>query len=713
MLLKRSVHIKILFVLVFVFTISRAYSQQYLHWFFGNYASLSFDSDSFPVPYRVQNFAMTTSEACSSIDDENGHLLFYTNGRTVFNRHNEVMLNGDNLGGHESAAQGALIIPMPGQDSLFYIFTTDAIENNLKNGYQYSIVNMNKDGGNGGVTIKNKGLQSACTERLTAARHANSVDVWIITNDPNSNIFRAWLLTCNGLSTNPVVSIAGDVLNQSERQSIGTLKVSPDGKKICQTYFGDDVIISGQHNFFQLFDFDNATGRLSNSRHIALPNADAFACEFSPDSKLLYLTDPFLKQISQVECTLPTVSAIAASTVSVPSGFGYYAIQLGPDNKIYLDKDNNYLSVIQYPNSKGNGCKLEENKISLGTSGRIGLPSILKDLTETGNDFIFSHVDSCTGTIQFHGKTTLQNVQWEWNFGDGTTSNSPNPVHTFLPVNKMYLVILKIKSPEICGSILKSKYVVPKGILAKADFNWEGKCDSGYVRFINTSHYLDSLQFLWSFGDGTFSTEINPIHSYPSSGIYQAKLLVKTSNTCIDDSITKTLYLNQLDIHASADQTVLEGNPVQLNAYGNGVQFSWTPLTWLSNPGISNPVATPEQTITYYVTATDNLGCTDVDSVHINVKTFEDIYVPSAFTPNGDHLNDEFKPLAGLQFTLISFDVYNRWGQMIFSTNKKGKGWDGKFRNELQAAGTYSWSLKAFNKQGKPINKTGTVLLIR
>jgi gliding motility-associated-like protein len=712
MLLKSFVRIRTFFVFVLLFVISEAKSQQYFHWFFGNYASLNFNADSFPIPYSLPPSAMLTPEACSAIDDESRHLLFYTNGRTIFNRFNETMFNGDSLSGHESAAQGALIIPMPGNDSLFYVFTTDAIENDFKNGYRYSVVNMHKDGGKGAVVIKNAVLQSSCSERLTAVRHADGVNVWIITNDKSSNIFRAWLLTCNGLASVPVVSAVGDVLNKSDRSNIGVLKVSPNGKKICQTSFADDVIAS-QHNFFQLFDFNNTTGQLTNPLHISLPNADAYACEFSPDSKLLYLTDPFLNQVSQVECTLPTSSAIAASTVSVRSSFGYYAMQLGPDNKIYLDRDKTSLSVIQHPNIKGVGCLLQENKIGLNGSGKIGLPSTLKDLTETGNDFDFSHIDSCAGSVQFRGHTILQNSEWKWDFGDGVTSNLQNPIHNFSPANKIYVVIAKIKSPEICGSILKFKYVVPRGILAKADFSFDGKCDSGYVKFINTSHYLDSLQFLWSFGDGTYSNETNPVHAFPNSGTYRVKLLIKTPKQCIDDSVTKILDLNQLDIHASVDQTILEGNSVQLNAYGNATRFEWTPVTWLNNPLLPNPIARPEQTTTYYVTGTDNLGCIDIDSVHITVKTFDDIYIPSAFTPNNDHLNDDFKPLLGLKFSLINFSVYNRWGQLVFGTHEKGEGWDGKYKGQQQNTGIYTWLLKAVDKQGKLINKTGTVLLIR
>ena len=703
-----------LVLLLILLSVTEAKSQRYTNWFFGTFGSVCFEPDSFPIPHKTLGSQMISSEASSAITDDKGQLLFYTNGETVYNRFHEVMLNGTGLNGNESAAQGALIVAMPGNDSLYYIFTSDAIENSFAKGYCYSIVNMNEDGGKGEVVSKNVNLQASCTERLTAARHANGIDVWIIGNDPNSNIFRAWLLTCNGIQP-AVTSAVGEVMNANVVMNMGYLKISPNGKKLCQTHFiENDVFGVSVHSFFQLFDFDNSTGELSNSQKISLPNSNAFGADFSSDSKLLYLTDPQSQEIDQVECTLPTVLGIEASVIALPCNYGYYTIQLGPDDKIYADKGITYLTVIQNPNIKGSNCLLREKAVNLIVNTRIGLPSVVKQLTESNNDFSFSYVDSCKGVIRFTGQTSLPNAQWVWYFGDGTSSNQQNTVHNFSPANKIYIVTLKIKSPSVCGTISKYKYISPKGIPAKADFSFEGKCDSGFVRFTNTSEYNDSVQFLWSFGDGTYSSEANPIHAYPSSGVYSIRLLLKTSSNCLNDSITKTLNLAQLDIHASPDQTIFEGQTTQLNVTGNGKSFSWYPPTWLSNPDIQNPKVTPEQYITYFVTATDDLGCSDIDSVHIVVKTYDDIYIPSAFTPNDDGLNDTFKPTVGLQFNLVNFSVYNRWGQLVFSTSQKGKGWDGKLNNHLQASDIYVWSIKAVTKQGKKqINKTGTVILIR
>src|SRR6185369_955314 len=160
-----------------------AYSQQNNNWYFGAQAGLNFNG---AVPSTLSNGAMNAPEGCSSISDKSGNLLFYTNGVTVYNRNHQTMLNGTALLGHVSAFQSCVIVPVPNTDSLFYIFTTDAWENNFANGYRYHIVNMNHDNGKGEVVFKNGSLSAPSCERLTAARHANGVDVWVIGNDKSS-----------------------------------------------------------------------------------------------------------------------------------------------------------------------------------------------------------------------------------------------------------------------------------------------------------------------------------------------------------------------------------------------------------------------------------------------------------------------------------------------------------------------------------------------
>src|SRR6187200_578664 len=216
---------------------------------------------------------MNADEGSSTICDSDGNLLFYTNGVTVYNRNHQIMFNGENLAGHVSTTQSGLIVPKPGSSNLYYIFTADAFENQFKNGYSYSVVDMTGDNGNGQVTTKNEIFSGSCTARMTAIRHADGISVWLITNDRSSNVFKSWLINCNGISDFPVMSTLGIVLNTYDLMNVGMLKASPDGKQLCQTHFplfDEDHTIP---NFFQLFDFDDATGVISNARVVNFGDA--------------------------------------------------------------------------------------------------------------------------------------------------------------------------------------------------------------------------------------------------------------------------------------------------------------------------------------------------------------------------------------------------------------------------------------------------------
>jgi gliding motility-associated-like protein len=685
-------------------------------WYFGGQAGISFNPQAGnSIPYAISNSAMTASEGTATICDANGQILFYSNGETVYNKNHQIMQNGSGLLGHNSTFQGVVIVPQPGNDSLYYIFTADAFERNYANGYRYAVINIRRNGGLGEVISKNNLLYAPSTERMTACRHANGVDIWVITNDLNSNVFRAYLINCSGLQTTPVISTVGDVLNVHTDMPFGSLKVSPDGKQLCQTHFPS---LDGNvgDNFFQLFDFDNSAGVLTRPQKITVPGAKYYAAEYSPDSKLLYISRAQDDFIDQYEPFLATPALIAASRVAIPAAQGFYGLQIAPDNKIYANRTSLFLSVISNPDVKGTGCSFEKDKIQLTGFSGLNFPNYINDIAF--NSVVnYTVLDSCAGRVQFSGQTNLSGpLNYNWDFGDGQTSTAQNPVHVFPNNNQFYIVRLRVTSVSGCGSLDRSMTIFPGGILASPAYSFVSRCDSGYVRFINESSvYPDdnNVQYLWDFGDGSFSTDKNPTHSFPASGIYQVKLKLKTTTACLDDSVTQQLDLQLLDITASPDQTIDAGQTVQLDVSGGGTQFQWTPPQWLSDPAIRNPVSTPQDDISYIVRATNATGCFDSDTVFIKVRPVDSIYVPNAFTPNNDGLNDLFKPIIGIRFTLDDFRIFNRWGQRVFSTRQKDYGWNGKTGGTEQPAGMYVWYLMARDKNGKQVKLKGTVVLIR
>lgn len=700
----------------------QSFAQHYDNWYFGRKAALNFKvNGTTPVPKALTNSALISDEATGSISDDSGNLLFYTNGTTVYNKLHQVMLNGDNLPGHISSSQ-LCIVPWPGNDKLFFIFTTGSIESNFASGYQYSIVDMAGDNGNGQIISTNNMLWPSCTERLTAVRHANGTDLWIITNDNNSNIFRSWLITCTGLQSTAVVSAEGAVLDQFVTMNVGVMKVSPDGKLLCQTHFPFFDEILQLPNFTQIFDFDNATGVISNTRSIAFAGTQYTHGEFSPDSKLLYLTRPNQKKFDQFEITLPTIQAITASRVIFDTKGPFYSIQLAPDDKIYMAQPSQFLGAINNPNAKGTGCNFLDNKIDLSPgSSFLGLPSFINDVSASNpnNGISYTILDSCIGKVQFNGKSSMPGVlNWLWDFGDGSMPSAiQNPIHTFTPPDQLYSVKLIVTSSLSCGILHSTRVLFPKGIETDVDFDFTIRCDSGFVQFNNKSFSWvnGGGQFIWDFGDGTTSSVINPRHTYATPGNYSVKLKLVTGAACLSNSLILPLIIKPLTVTVTANQSILVGQSVTLFASApTGSSYQWLPTTWLKNNNNSVIVATPLDDIVYKVTATTIDGCKSEDSVFIKVIQYEDVYVPSGFTPNQDGKNDDLIPYYHGKIDLQEFAVFNRWGQKIFSTSQRGSGWDGKVNGIVQNSGVYVWEVKITDTRNKNKQELkGTFVLIR
>ncbi|MCX8020569.1 MAG: gliding motility-associated C-terminal domain-containing protein, partial [Chitinophagaceae bacterium] len=152
-------------------------------------------------------------------------------------------------------------------------------------------------------------------------------------------------------------------------------------------------------------------------------------------------------------------------------------------------------------------------------------------------------------------------------------------------------------------------------------------------------------------------------------------------------------------------------------AISAGKHYKWVPAAGVSNPDISNPVITPAgnigDKITYQVTATDTNGCKGEGYVHIRIHKGPAVYLPNAFTPNGDGKNDIFIPhYVGIK-QIHQFKVFNRWGQEVFSTRNLQDGWDGNRLGLPQPSGTYVWMVEAVTSDNQKIFRKGIVTLIR
>jgi gliding motility-associated-like protein len=227
----------------------------------------------------------------------------------------------------------------------------------------------------------------------------------------------------------------------------------------------------------------------------------------------------------------------------------------------------------------------------------------------------------------------------------------------------------------------------------------------------------DGQTIIWSPQNTLNNSRIlNPIAKPLKTTAYT--LTVFDSKGCPKPS-KDTVIINVLadiDAFAGRDTAVLVGQPLQFFA-SRGAAYNWSPSTGLSSNTIFNPIGTymaPSEGIRYKLIIYNEEGC--ADSAYINVKVFSTkatVFVPTAFTPNGDLKNDVIRPIAVGIKQLEYFRIYNRWGQLVFTTTTNGQGWDGKINGQPQVSSVYVWVVKAMDYTGQPYFQKGSFTLIR
>jgi gliding motility-associated-like protein len=164
--------------------------------------------------------------------------------------------------------------------------------------------------------------------------------------------------------------------------------------------------------------------------------------------------------------------------------------------------------------------------------------------------------------------------------------------------------------------------------------------------------------------------------------------------------------------NAGIDVTITQGQTTGLTGSGGGT-YSWTPNNSLDCATCQNPNATPTVTTTYILTVTDSLGCTDTDTITVFVDIIcGELFLPNAFSPNGDGQNDVYY-VRGNCIATLQFEIYNRWGELVFSTTDHTIGWDGTWREKECETAVFTYFLKATMLDGTEVEKQGNISLVK
>ncbi|NJB72060.1 gliding motility-associated-like protein [Saonia flava] len=413
------------------------------NWFFGANAGLDFNSGA---PQILNGGQLNTVEGCETFSDVNGNLLFYTDGKTVWNRNHGIMPNGTGLKGSFSTTQSALVVPNPVIEDIFYVFTPDdALAYNGEggsNGFNYSVIDMGLDGGNGDVLIKNIDLLENASENVTAVIGPDGISYWVVTHYQNQ--FYSYLVDGTGVNEEPVISILGPTVTGGDNIR-GSIKISPNGKKLA---IANTIIEPEYTSSLHLFDFDNITGVVSNA--IQIPSKRLYyGVEFSSNSSKLYSSglaiddtvgdvDVGSLEIVQFDLNdfdIPASEYLVGTYPSTLAGNVSGALQMGIDKKIYHAVPGEKLSVIRTPNLKGIDCDFRLFEVDLGDNAlsTYGLPPFIQSFFET----IVTIENFCEGeATTFTTDSSADIASISWDFGDPSSgsdnsSSDLNPTHIF------------------------------------------------------------------------------------------------------------------------------------------------------------------------------------------------------------------------------------------------------------------------------------------
>ena len=672
------------FLLCYLFSITLSFNaaaqRENNHWHFGENHHIDFNA---VPPVYAANSSMLSNEACATVSDAQGNLLFYTMGSRIWDRNGNEMPNATGLLGNGplglgglpggSSLDGVQVLPHPGNPDQYYVFSGAANETGTDILY-YHLVDMSLNNGLGDVvsTEKNVVLLPGVASEYTTTAYGSCTTVWFIAIT-KTNTYHAYKIDQNGLDMTPVISTQPF----PALPGLFYTKITADG--IAYTNTGIGLLRSV---------FDVNTGMFSNYELMNDISPQIF--ELSPDNQKLYGSG--VNQFTQWDLSLyPNIPAIAASAVNLaPVATGlviYYSFRLGPDGKIYVIRlqtintlaMTSHADVINQPTAAGAAAAYSPLVFNLQQNPNGG------GGTSFGARFVALRLDTVARKLLLDTiickqvplslSSPYQNARYYWSDGSQGQSISVDRsgtyyVYTYAADCKLYVDSFSVAYDTLSVNL-----------------------GNDTVLCAGAVHLLDATQpgataYLWQDGS------VHPQMRADKTGKY---FVTVSNGAChASDTLNIEVKVPAVDI-LQADTFICEQDQLILKARSNfESEYSW------STGGTGNTI-TIDQPGVYVVTAQNKCG-TQTDSVQVEqvncacVPTF-----PNAFTPNGDGKNDVFLPLLQSSCIPKSYEllIYNRYGQIVFSTNQNGVGWDGTYLNGRTAEiGVYYVVLKITNAFG-------------
>lgn len=628
-------------------------------WFFGYHTGLDFNSSP---PTALDNSLISAAEPpyyISSTCDSNGTLLFFTDGFTAWNGTKQVIPKLSNRWPWTPDDRIlSLICPYPASPSLYYLFMVGKSSGVNDRKLLYSTINMAGNNGRGELVYPQPStfdnyysvLADSVSILLAGTAHCNQRDTWIVT--VSHGALNSFLVSSGAVATNAATTaLAIPILSLEGGYS--NMKFSANGEKLV-------IPVVNQHQVL-VYDFNNQTGVFSNPVLIRLPDKEILEdVELSPTGSKLYYGS------YENEMDADAYTGIEIHNV--------YQLDLATGSASDIENSRYRLNYVPDRSSCIRTCYIIHRTLQLGPDGKIYVSMRYGE-----------NLDKRISVIEFPEKAK-ESVSYQ---GGGLLVSN---VYRFINVSY-------IRS----GSFSARQ----NGIQVR-----KNTCLGLPAQFSLFYSRIDSVK--WDFGDSASpnnsSTAFTPSHIYTSANDYIVTAVIYRN--CHVDTARMQISIKPDPIvklsPAVRDTIVCLGNKLQVNVstpYATG---------YLWSDGYTGAIREFSQQGTIRVMAYNSCS-EDQKSFTIKIQKCPcDVFVPSAFTPNKDGINDEFKPIARCAAKNYRFKVFNRYGNLVFETSELNKGWSGEFNNKSLPGGVYVWILEYRSPNDNQLNtQRGTVVLIR
>ncbi len=572
--------------------------QTYNKWYFGNKAGIDFN---FSPPKALSESAMDAPAGCAIVCDRNGVQIFYTDGDKVYNKNHQVISSATGIGGDPASSQSAIIIPVPDDETLYYIFTTEAINGTSQNQVYYSLFDLKKNNGLGALVKEKVPLFMKSTERLTASTQ------WLIAHEYGNNTFRAYSISADGIGDPVYSSIGSDHEFTTAQNGQGYMKLGPRNNLAVA------LSTPGVSNLIELFQLNDTTGVIGNYRKIDLkePNGQVYGVEFSPGGNKVFATVKGTPSPSKLfEYSIDSLEKPHFKQQIQGTGeFG--AMALGPDGQIYMAiNGSGVLGTIAANDDTTRLSSFTPSGFNLasGTNSNLGLPNFIQVNSNAlgGPSITISGI--CVGdstTISGSSRDQIDEFNWQVRQGSTVMATSQEQSFKFLfPSAGNYVVSLRLHNRCAADTTLTRTVTIfnpPTAPGAAVPL-----CTGSATLDANTADAPD-LTYLWSTGETTETIVVNR----------QGIITVDVTNTvtgCASHG-TFTVIDNRPKLDLGPDLTLCQNTSTPaLNALNPGLDYQWTINGVNSNTTQFQPVSTTTGGVfTYAVRVTDNVTTCFVD----------------------------------------------------------------------------------------------------